>query len=203
MKPAIGILIGGQSRRMGRPKALIRLGGATLLEQTVETAGAISRDIVLLGEPRFELPASLQSLPIVPDHHPHTGPIGGLESLLISRPNADGILLACDLPYLPEELLNRLIAVADGEGDRVGSPNGDREGDPNDAVVCTTPTGPVWHPCAALYRPACLPAVQTAIHAGAYGMIQLLSRLRVRRVELTGDEARWVENWNEPADLPP
>lgn len=33
-------------------------------------------------------------------------------------------------------------------------------------------------------------------------MIDLLGRLHVRRIELTGDDARWVENWNEPKDVP-
>ncbi len=185
MNPAIGILIGGHSRRMGTPKALIPIDGSTLLERTVATASSITDDILLLGQPPFDLPTSVNLLTIVPDHHPHTGPIGGLESLLISRPNAHCILLACDMPYLSVDLLKRLIEPNDGL----------------DAVVCTTTTEPACHPCCALYKQSSLPAVQAALQARSYGMIDLLSRLRVRRIELTGDEPRWVENWNEPQDV--
>ena len=40
-----------------------------------------------------------------------------------------------------------------------------------------------------------------SVAAGRFGMIRLLDRLRIWSILLTGDEARWVENWNEPEDL--
>jgi molybdopterin-guanine dinucleotide biosynthesis protein A len=128
----------------------------------------------------------LASLPVEPDRHPNIGPIGGLESLLLARPGCACILLACDMPNLNAELLTRLMEPASDA----------------DAIVCTTTSEPPWHPCCALYRPACLPIVQAAIAARRYGMIDLLGRLRVHPVALTGDEARWVANWNEPNDVP-
>ena len=186
MNLAIGILIGGMSRRMGTPKALLRFAGTTLLERTVHVARRVSNEVVFLGQPTFDLPPSLGSIPIEPDRHPRIGPIAGLESLLVARPRLNCILLACDMPKLNDELLRRLIAA----------------GEDFDANVCTTCTEPSWHPCCALYRPACLPIVQQAIAQRRFGMMDLLGRLRVHPVELTGDDAAWVANWNEPNDLP-
>ena len=171
---------------MGTPKALLPIDQATLLERTVKIARHVSDDLLLLGQPLFDLPPSLRGVPIEPDRHPGIGPMAGLESLLLARPDSNCILLACDMPNLHADLLKRLIAPADDA----------------DASVFATSTDPPLHPCCALYEPACLPVVQEAIASKRYGMIALLSRLRVHTVELTGEEAMGVENWNEPKDLP-
>lgn len=186
MNLAIGILTGGKSRRMGTPKALLPIGGTTLLERTMEIARHISDDLLLLGQPFFDLPPSLKEVPIEPDRHPGIGPIAGLQSILLTRPKADCILLACDMPNLNGEILRRLV-VSGGDFD---------------AIVCATAAELSWHPCCALYRPTCLPIVHQAVAERRFGMMDLLGRLRVRTVELTGDEAAWVANWNEPKDLP-
>lgn len=186
MNLAIGILIGGKSRRMGTPKALLPIGRTTLLERTIEIARHVCDDHLLLGLPFFDLPHSLRWVPIEPDRHPGIGPMAGLESLLLSRPDSNCILVACDMPNLHVDLLKRL-----------NQPGGD-----SDACVCATHTDPPLHPCCALYKPACLPVVQEAIAGKRFGMIALLRRLRVRTVELTDDEAMGVENWNETKDLP-
>ncbi|HKQ47438.1 MAG TPA: molybdenum cofactor guanylyltransferase [Phycisphaerae bacterium] len=186
MNLAIGILTGGMSRRMGTPKALLPVDGSTLLERTIEIARSISDDLLLLGQPVFDLPTSAKSIQIVPDRHPGIGPIAGLESLLLARPDSTCILLACDMPNLHADLLKRLTEPADHA----------------DASVCATATDPPLHPCCALYKPACLPLVQEVIAGKRYGMISLLSRLRVHKVELSNDEAIGVVNWNEPNDLP-
>ena len=186
MNLTIGILIGGRSRRMGTPKALLPIGQTTLLERTIEIARQVSDDLLLLGQPFFDLPPFQKGVPIEPDRHPGIGPIAGLESLLLARPDSNCILLACDMPNLHADLLKRLIAPADDA----------------DASVFATSSDPPLHPCCALYKPACLPVVQEAIASKRYGMIALLSRLRVHTVEMPDDVAMGVENWNEPKDLP-
>lgn len=188
MKPAVGILVGGASRRMRQPKALIQVGGASLLERTVHVARSVVEDVMLIGLPPFELPTAVSSLPILEDHHPGIGPIAGLHSLLTARPKHGVILLACDMPYLHEAVLHKLIAA----------------GGDFDAAVCNSPdakgNAERWHPCCALYHASAQPAVQSAIESRQYSLIQLLSTLRTMPIELVGEESRWVENWNTPED---
>ncbi len=188
----MGILIGGHSQRMGRPKALIEVEGVALIERTVGVARCMSEEVVLLGTPPFALPTLIADVPIIPDRPSGVGPLGGLSALLAARPEADCIMLACDMPHLDVALLRRLAV---GEVDC-------------DAVVCRATQadvsdGPQWHPCCGLYRPSALPAVQAALVSGRYGLRELLKKLRVRPVDLVEDEARWVENWNAPEDLMP
>jgi molybdopterin-guanine dinucleotide biosynthesis protein A len=190
MKISVGILIGGRSRRMGHPKALIPIENTTLLERTVGIARGISDDILLIGRPAFTLPQSLSSLEVVPDRHADPGPIGGLLALLAQRPGHACILLACDMPYIRKSLLRRL---SDAEGEF-------------DAAVCRTRDPAAesqgrWHPCCGLYRASSLPIIESAIAARRYEMNALLAELRVLPIELTGGEVRAVENWNKPSDI--
>ncbi len=187
MTIAVGILIGGVSRRMGQPKAIMPVGDTTLIERTVAVARVVSEDVVLLGRPPMDLPPGVGGLLVIEDRQPGMGPIGGLESLLRHRSGGVCILLACDMPNLTSRLLGRLCEVPTGF---------------DAAAVRTTESGEqYWHPCCAAYAPSVLPAVERAIADGRHGMIRLLSRLRVQPVELAGDQARWVENWNEPGDV--
>lgn len=188
----IGILIGGESRRMGRPKALIEVEGGTLLERTVMVARQVSANVVLLGSPPFTLPVSLRDMEVWPDEAEGAGPIGGLAALLSQMETRYGLLLACDMPRLAASLLKWMSGAAHVLR--------------CDALVCQTedpasPEGHRLHPCCAVYDVRIRDAVNRAIDNGEHEMCGLLSRLKVHPHVLLGDNARWVENWNEPADM--
>ena len=86
-QPLGGIFIGGASRRMGRPKALLPVAsGETLLERTVRVVSAAGLAPVLVGRraelPELELLIAKLVLPVLADAAPNAGPLGGLVSLL-------------------------------------------------------------------------------------------------------------------------
>ncbi|MFQ5422855.1 MAG: molybdenum cofactor guanylyltransferase [Phycisphaerae bacterium] len=186
MTLVVGILVGGESRRMGFEKALIPVSGVTLIEQTAALAATVSDRVVLLGQVGFELPRLVAALRVIEDIHRGIGPMGGLESLMLARPDDAWLLLACDMPYLTGEALQRLC-TADDSGEAVAFRTGGAGGQ--------------WHPCCALYRAEARPAVEAAIAARRHSLVALLSNLRTTVVDLAGAEARWVENWNSPEDL--
>src|SRR5262245_25240944 len=93
-----GVLIGGASRRMGRPKALIAIDGTTILERTVRIAGSFADRVVLLGHAPFEIPVPVSNLLCLPDRPGGVGPIGGLCALLENAESSNALLLSCDLP---------------------------------------------------------------------------------------------------------
>jgi molybdenum cofactor guanylyltransferase len=120
--PVLGlILAGGQARRMGGgDKPLLRLGGRTLLERVVERLGpqcgaglALSAN----GDPaRF---AGFPG-PILPDPLPdQPGPLAGiLAGLEYAAAQGTGRVLSVsgDAPFLPDDLVMRLHAVASETG---------------------------------------------------------------------------------------
>jgi molybdenum cofactor guanylyltransferase len=104
------VLAGGLSRRMGRPKALVPLGGRPLIAWPLEAARAAGLEAVVVAKAGSSLPPLDVPVWAEPDApaHPLTGLVAALE-------RADGpiVVLACDMPFVTPELL-RLIAARPG-----------------------------------------------------------------------------------------
>jgi molybdopterin-guanine dinucleotide biosynthesis protein MobB len=108
--PVFGcVLIGGQSRRMGRPKHLITTDGRTWLERTVELLRPLAAEVVIAGA--GEVPASLAAAPRVPDAPGAQGPMAGVLAAMRWAPWATWLVAACDLPDLSAEALRWLLAT--------------------------------------------------------------------------------------------
>ncbi len=111
------VLAGGQSRRMGRDKALLRLeDGRMLLERTVHVLRTVGLDDVLLSVSSAERTAALReavpsaaALPVIADDAPNHGPLGGLAAALRARPGRAVLLVACDLPHLDRRALELVV----------------------------------------------------------------------------------------------
>jgi molybdopterin-guanine dinucleotide biosynthesis protein A len=168
----------------GRPKGLVPhpLGQGSLIDHVVDVARRAGADPVLVGsQPAY---AGL-GLPMLRDAREGVGPLGGLESLLREAGQRDAIAVACDMPYVPVELLIRLQSLA---------------GPDVDAVMPRRPGG--REPLCALYRsPHVLPHVQRALREGRLGLQAMASGLRVAELVLEGAQARWLDDWDEPEDM--
>ena len=106
------ILAGGRSSRMGTEKAMLRLGGLTLIQRS---AGIIAdalmpSKITVVGghSDRSAFGAIAFDLPFIFDLHEGRGPLGGLHAALANAQTAWTFLLACDLPFVPPELIQLL-----------------------------------------------------------------------------------------------
>jgi molybdenum cofactor guanylyltransferase len=117
---AIGlILAGGQARRMGgADKALLVLGGMTLVERSVRRARAQLGEVLINanGDPARFGPLGCAVLPdrIGDFQGPLAGILAGLEWLRAHRPGARWLAsFACDCPFFPPDLVARLIAAAE------------------------------------------------------------------------------------------
>ena len=116
--PTLGlILAGGLARRMGGgDKALIDIGGATILERVLERLRPQCAGLVLNanGDPRR---FSSFGLPVIPDEVPDfAGPLAGvLAALDWAAANVQAIewvvSVPGDCPFLPKDLVSRLHAV--------------------------------------------------------------------------------------------
>ena len=100
------VLVGGQSRRMGRDKALLADGGTTLVARIADAVRTACGSVALLGDPaRY---AHL-NIPVVADVIPGCGPLSGLHAALHATGAEWVLLVACDLPNIDSGLLERLI----------------------------------------------------------------------------------------------
>ncbi|WPJ96022.1 NTP transferase domain-containing protein [Coraliomargarita algicola] len=106
------VLVGGQSQRMGRDKALLRYGsGPTQLERTTALLQSVCSQVFISQrlEQAFATPAGTTA---IYDQLEHVkGPLCGILSAMHTHPDAHWLVLACDLPYLKSATLEKLIAA--------------------------------------------------------------------------------------------
>lgn len=180
------ILAGGQSRRMGRSKALLRLGEKSIIERVVAVLAAVAQEVlVVTNEPadyRF------LGLPLVQDRVTDRGPLGGLHAGLLAASWEKTLVLPCDLPLMEACVLRLLLAA--GEGYAVTVP-----------VVRGYP-----EPLVGLYTKACLPAVEAVLRRSerprvadiyAYVPVRYLDESEIAALT---DVGRAFLNINTPAD---
>ncbi len=160
MKVTGVIQAGGRSTRMGgRAKALLELGGRSIVERVV-AALAPSVDDMLVVTNTPELYAFL-GLPMVGDVHPDHGSLGGVYSGLKAVASGSALTVACDMPFLHPEVV-RLVAARAAEGD-----------------VVIPRVGSQLEPLHAAYAKACLPRIETQLAAGRLKILELLDHVRV------------------------
>jgi molybdenum cofactor guanylyltransferase len=179
------ILCGGLSRRMGRDKAGILVGGSSLLDRAIERLSAVADPVILATGARRHVHDGCLS---VADAAAGCGPLAGLVAALQVTPHQLCAVVAVDMPDSAPDLLRRLAALWDGE----------------DAVVPLSPRG--LEPLHAVYSRSALAGAEQALRGADLSLLGLLNRLRVRRVTaagLIGDDAaaRFAANLNRPEDV--
>jgi len=100
------VLAGGRSRRMGRDKALLPYGDATLLEHALATLRDVCDDVVIAGS-RDDLSAFA---PVIADEFVECGPLGGMHAALAQSQLDWNLFLAVDMPRVTAEHLHKLLA---------------------------------------------------------------------------------------------
>ncbi len=96
------ILAGGRSSRMGTNKALLELAGKPLIAHAATKLRRLTPNVHILSSN----PALAPYAPLVPDIHPNTGPIGGIEAALLHTSTEWNLILPVDVPFLPTALLD-------------------------------------------------------------------------------------------------
>src|SRR6202165_2437175 len=111
MQASLLVLAGGDSRRMGRPKAWLKVGDTILLRHVVDRlAPAFSEVMVSFAEPeQLEEPVPYR---IVFDRKPSAGPLAGLEAGLAVARSEVIFAVACDMPYVTPYVAQLAVAAA-------------------------------------------------------------------------------------------
>jgi molybdenum cofactor guanylyltransferase len=130
------ILCGGQSKRMGRPKAWLPFGDELMLPHVVRLLSEVVKPIVVVAAPDQDVPPIPLGVRIVRDEERGRGPLQGLLAGLTALENQAeaAYLSSCDVPFLQPAFVRRLIdLLADNQ-------------------ICVPRVGDYHHPLAAVYR---------------------------------------------------
>jgi molybdenum cofactor guanylyltransferase len=181
------IQAGGLSARMGgRPKALLELGGRRIIERVVDAVrGEVDDLLIVTNTPdRY----AFLGLPMVPDAFPGGGPLGGICTGVAAATGEAAFTVACDMPFLDAGVV-RLVVERAGQGDVVVPRAGDQ-----------------LQTMHAIYRRACLPAMQEQLRAGRLRITSFFDRVGVvevaeSEVARLADPAIVFMNVNTPEEL--
>lgn len=184
---AVGVaLAGGASRRLGRDKTAIRLGGATLVERAVATLSSVCAEVVVADRGRRSVEGAVSV-----DDGLGDGPAAGILGAAAALPGRDLLVLACDLPRVPAALLAALLVRGAA-----------------DWVVPVHGAPARLEPLCALYRRRALAALGEQVRRGVFAVHRLAAApgLAVHRVDEAalaafGRPDELFLNVNTPADL--
>lgn len=180
------VLAGGKSSRLGRDKALEKIGGRYLIERVIDSLSQLGDDIIVVTA----APNQLSELHVekVLDTYPRTGAKVGLCTGLNASLSFYSLAVACDMPFLNIDLLRHLIDSASGF----------------DAVIPRI--GDNIEPLHAVYSKNCIPVLEEHIRKGRMKISDLFDEINVRYVE--ADEIERYDpqrlslfNINSEADL--
>jgi molybdopterin-guanine dinucleotide biosynthesis protein A len=104
------VLVGGESRRMGRDKALLTYdGGTTQLERTAGLLQTVCTKVFVSQRKEQAFPTPTDTEAIYDSVEDVKGPLCGILSAMRAHPDAHWLVLACDLPNLQTSTLEKLI----------------------------------------------------------------------------------------------
>jgi molybdopterin-guanine dinucleotide biosynthesis protein A len=178
-------MAGGQSRRLGRDKALLEINGETLLARALRIVGEVTAERFIIGpaERREQAPG----VRVLADELPGSGPLGGIYTALRAASHDLVLVVACDMPFLNPGLLRYLLSLAPGCD--VVLPRVDGRGEQLHAV----------------YARSCIEPIAAQLRSGDFKIDRFFARVRVRAVEEDelrrhDPDLRSFRNVNTPED---
>lgn len=175
------VLAGGKSSRMGEDKGLISFQGRPMIAHVLETLEKTGLPVKIVANDKTYKQFGYT---VVPDLVQEKGPLGGLLTAY-QNTRADQILLvSCDMPFIQEELVLKLVEEA-------GSQN----------IVVYQDEGRIY-PLPGIYPVSLKEEVKKGIAAQRLKMQDFISENRHTLVP-SGDEknALFFRNINTPKDL--
>jgi molybdopterin-guanine dinucleotide biosynthesis protein A len=156
------VLAGGKGVRLGTDKAMLRVGGKTLLARVTGQLTRVVDEVLIVG--RGDL-GPVPDARTVPDARPGAGALGGVYTALLEAQAPRCLVVACDMPFLNSRLLSYLIDLAAGY----------------DVVIPRL--GEWFEPLHAVYAKTCLDPIERLLAEGELRILEFLDRVNVRYVD--------------------
>jgi len=134
---------------MGRNKALLKLGGRTLIEIVTSAVHEAAGNVAIIGPPEIYRNFGF---PVIPDRMEGAGPLAGIETALSQTAAAWNLVVACDMPGVTPVLLRRIIQAANEH--------------PEAGCILPESAAGFVEPLCAMYSTRVLPAISAALAAG-------------------------------------
>ncbi len=165
MKLTSIVLVGGKNRRLGRNKAVVTIGGKTLIEYVVKRLRPLTSQLLIVTSRERSNLLAIGKTDILVDLYPDKGPLGGLYTGLLASRSPRSIMVACDMPFLNQALLSYMIQISTSF----------------DLVIPRLNN--MVEPLHAVYSRDCLAHIEHLLKLDRLSVLELLPLVNVRYVE--------------------
>lgn len=157
------VLAGGKSKRLGKNKAFIQLGGKPVIQWVLDALRELC-DELLISANEVELYSGL-GVRVIRDAPMGKGALVGLYSALIEMRNDFAFVAACDMPFLSRALLSYMMSHA------------------RDCDALVPRVGEYIDPLHAIYSRKCVAAIKKQIALGNKQVRSFYGDIKVEYVD--------------------
>jgi molybdopterin-guanine dinucleotide biosynthesis protein A len=184
-RPLFGlVLAGGESRRMGRDKALLRQGGLSQLARTVALLDDVTDKVFVSTRAEQRDEPERSRYPQIVDRYEAIGPVAGILSAMDEYPDVDWLVVACDLPNVDASTLEALL---------------ERRADERPFTAFVSSHDGLPEPLCALYRTGSDAIIRGFVEGGIICPRKIMIRSDTELLEQPDPAA--LDNVNTPEDL--
>ena len=184
-KPVYGlVLAGGQSRRMGRDKALLQRGGQSQLAFAMSVVTECVDRVFVSTRADQTNDAERAQFDQIVDRYDDMGPVAGILTALEDYPEVDWLVVACDLPNISVETMQLLLRNREGE---------------QAFTAYRSSHDDLPEPLCAVYRSGCTAIVRQFVNDGIHCPRKILIRSDTLLLEQMDPTS--LDNVNTPDDL--
>jgi molybdopterin-guanine dinucleotide biosynthesis protein A len=180
------LLVGGESRRMGRDKATLVVEGAPLWRRQLDLLRNLQPEAIWLSA-RTRPDWCPPDVKVILDHPPSRGPLSGISAAFLSMSTTHLIVLAVDMPRMTAEHLQKLRDLVE----------------PGRGVVSFEDD--MAQPLCAIYPREAATVAERNIASGNASMQSFVRQLRQQNLlhgrDLGSEERALYQNLNTPADI--
>lgn len=149
---------------MGRPKQLVKIGDATMIERVATALSEEVDEVLLLGP--GPVPAVLEGLSRIADAEECRGPMAGVLGAMRAVPDAAWVVAPCDLPLLRPQAVRWLVGLRRA-----------------DRWAVFPSIGGFVEPLLAVYEPGARFLIEWAAATGKHALHRIVSSSRVATAE--------------------
>ena len=156
------VLCGGRSTRMGRDKGALPFGDESMLDRIIRIARSIAGDVIVVARRDQRVPAGVT---VIHDPVEDLGPLAGIAAGLAASKTDLNIVVACDMPLIRRQVLQRLAAMTEDHDACVAIVDG------HASALC------------GVYRTRVAATAQILLDSGERRVMRLLDNVQTKRVD--------------------
>ncbi len=159
------ILAGGDSKRIGYPKSLLKLQGYTLIEILVNRLKDSFQELILVTD----RPELYHYLPVIIAGDVYTSvgksSLRGIHAGLSAATHPTSFVVACDMPFVNIKLVKLLHGYA------------------GEAQAVVPKIGEYYQPLFAVYKKSCIDAIEECLGANVFKVIDFYKHIKVKYID--------------------